>query len=70
MYVVLKQNAHFCAQAAVTGAGAAVNRGEAFAVLELAVGLDPKACAEAWVAIQKAYPMLAVMLLCPDTGVS
>ena len=54
---------------AVAGADAAVARGDLHAVLELAVGLDPKACAEAWTAIQKAQPALAVMLLSPDAGV-
>lgn len=55
-------------QAAVAGVGEAAARGEAAAVLELAIGLDPKACAEAWLAIQKAHPSMAALLLCPDAG--
>lgn len=32
------------------------------------MGLEPKACSEAWMAIQKAHPTLPVLFLCPDSG--
>ncbi|KAK9796680.1 hypothetical protein WJX73_008232 [Symbiochloris irregularis] len=55
-------------EAAVAGCGEALAKGQAYAVLELTVGLEPKACTEAWTAIQKAHPTLPVLFLCPDAG--
>ena len=51
------------------GAAQAKEAGHRYAVLELQdVGLDNKACQEAWNAIQEAHPGLPTLLISADQG--
>ena len=52
------------------GAKQAVEQGRRFAVLQLQVGTDGKACQEAWNAVQAAHPGLPALFVTADQGAS
>ena len=52
----------------LVGAREAAERGMRFAVLQLQVGTDGKACQEAWNAVQAAHPGLPALFVTADEG--
>ena len=46
-----------------------MEKGRRFAVLQLHVGSDTKACQEAWNAVQAAHPGLPALFITVDEGV-
>jgi hypothetical protein len=52
------------------GGAQAISKGQAYCLVELQVGLDPKAVQEAWTAVQAAHPNLALIVFTADAGAS